>query len=164
MTEVPKPTPQVALDFLKAMYPHGPHLLTCIDPNGQKKGIDTQRFSPGDGNRQPEFLMIAHNKGRNIYYSSNPPLDGFNAKASKKRTHCAEPLPSAPLDCNLHKFLVAVDWLRLGHLPEQLEATTAGCYLKVSNRTARGPTRGLLDVRSHRISVFHDTEAQGGCG
>jgi hypothetical protein len=67
------------IDYLKALYPEGPWVLTAIVPDGP---ATTRTFARTDDGAARDFVH-EHRFHKNIYYSINPPKGALSKKAKK---------------------------------------------------------------------------------
>jgi hypothetical protein len=67
------------IDYLKALYPEGPWVLTAIVPDGP---VTTRTFARTDDSAAREFVR-EHIVEQNIHYSINPPKGALSKKAKK---------------------------------------------------------------------------------
>ncbi|HEY5131756.1 MAG TPA: phage/plasmid primase, P4 family [Bradyrhizobium sp.] len=77
MTETPKSTETVAVDFLEWLRPGGPWVLTAIIPDGKTVTITARNAD------EVRRFVRANDGKKNIYYSVNPTRTAMTRKASK---------------------------------------------------------------------------------
>lgn len=67
-----KPNVDIALEFLRRLYPEGPWHLTWIDP--KDRSIGSRHFGPGEVEAMRRWIEGHNTKTLNIYYSLNLPI------------------------------------------------------------------------------------------
>src|SRR5262245_36174923 len=76
----PKAAGSIALEFLRALRPHGPWVLTAIIPDG---GTTTRTFERDEAEQARQFIVVHNEGGENLYYSANGTRTALSKKAKK---------------------------------------------------------------------------------